>query len=779
MTCKGTDASNVTWTSSNTYVATVTNGEVTLIKRGTAVITASVAANDFHDKASTTCTIKVDNTQLPGSVNTPLTVSQAQKLAKNHTITIDEQQLDWEEGTCYYIQGVISKVSGGIFDMFGDMEIPGMDDMDYDLDELGDVAIPGMGGNDGTCSYYISEDGTKDNHMKVTNGHGLIETTGTAISYGELKSSSLSPGDKVIVYGPLVYTEDKDMFSGMGGSTGGGDSEPKYSAKVDNVNGMYSFHQVLHAINPGQMYENTMKDVRELWSVETEDVVSGATYSATFKSSDEEVAKIEDTDLYESKKGLKALKVGTSKITVKVKVTLTADDPETTDVNEEKSYTMKRKFDEKVITRDKEANGLKYGMYDLVRNTNPLQEGDKVMIVGVDDQDTPYVMTSNDAMMGGKEGVATEYLNVDADGDDEIVAVPEAALEAIVELVKKENDDTQYYRFKNSNGDYLYASDKADDATFDISSMFGGGGAKLKFGTIAEQGDSLLATLEYAYSGDWRIDFKIADREKQEEGKEGVTTVKAKKRIKFGTKLDFDMSLFGGGGDSDMDFSSIFGSFSMPSFSAYDADDGMKHSLPKIYRFVQYDYYPLTIGEAKWSTLVSAYDVTLPDNYVAYVVTAIEEGNAKLTKVTTSLKAGVPYLVNAPELQGTFDLTRTTDAPAPAVNLLRVSDLETTGDALSSTVYVLANKSAGVGFYKWTGGLLGKGRVYLPIPAAAAKNIEFVPFKDDVVTEINVLDKLTNSQLDNDAPMYNLAGQRVGKNYKGIVVVNGHKVVIK
>ena len=121
--------------------------------------------------------------------------------------------------------------------------------------------------------------------------------------------------------------------------------------------------------------------------------------------------------------------------------------------------------------------------------------------------------------------------------------MPEAALEAIVEKVQIANDDTQYYRFKNSNGDYLYASDKADDATFDISSMFGGGGAKLKFGTIAEQGDSLLATLEYV-GGNWRIDFKIADRVKQE-GKENVT-VKAKKRIKFGTKLDFDMSLFGG-----------------------------------------------------------------------------------------------------------------------------------------------------------------------------------------------------------------------------------------
>ena len=33
--------------------------------------------------------------------------------------------------------------------------------------------------------------------------------------------------------------------------------------------------------------------------------------------------------------------------------------------------------------------------------------------------------------------------------------------------------------------------------------------------------------------------------------------------------------------------------------------------------------------------------------------------------------------------------------------------------------------------------------------------------------------------IDNDAPMYNLAGQKVGKNYKGIVIQNGVKRILK
>ena len=47
---------------------------------------------------------------------------------------------------------------------------------------------------------------------------------------------------------------------------------------------------------------------------------------------------------------------------------------------------------------------------------------------------------------------------------------------------------------------------------------------------------------------------------------------------------------------------------------------------------------------------------------------------------------------------------------------------------------------------------------------------------DNTTTGIEAID---NGQLtiDNDAPAYNLAGQKVGKGYKGIVIINGKKVV--
>ena len=55
---------------------------------------------------------------------------------------------------------------------------------------------------------------------------------------------------------------------------------------------------------------------------------------------------------------------------------------------------------------------------------------------------------------------------------------------------------------------------------------------------------------------------------------------------------------------------------------------------------------------------------------------------------------------------------------------------------------------------------------------------DFVLYLDDDNTTTGI-DSIDNSQLtiDNDAPAYNLAGQKVGKGYKGIVIINGKKVV--
>lgn len=50
-------------------------------------------------------------------------------------------------------------------------------------------------------------------------------------------------------------------------------------------------------------------------------------------------------------------------------------------------------------------------------------------------------------------------------------------------------------------------------------------------------------------------------------------------------------------------------------------------------------------------------------------------------------------------------------------------------------------------------------------------------FEEDTTTGISSASLTDNGQMINDAPAYNLAGQKVGKGYKGIVIKNGKKVV--
>ena len=193
---------------------------------------------------------------------------------------------------------------------------------------------------------------------------------------------------------------------------------------------------------------------------------------------------------------------------------------------------------------------------------------------------------------------------------------------------------------------------------------------------------------------------------------------------------------------------------------------GGSQKAVQLYKYVPgepAESFDVAIGTAGWRTLVTSVDATLPEDLTAYVVTEYTDEKATLTEVA-SVKANNAYLLKG--AKNNYTLTVTESVSEPAVNLLKISDA-TTGNG----VYVLANKSNGVGFYRWAGGSLGAGRVYLDAPNAAR---EFIGFGIDETTAIegvaaNVL----------DGQFFDLQGRRVAQPQKGLYIVNGKKVVIK
>ena len=189
-----------------------------------------------------------------------------------------------------------------------------------------------------------------------------------------------------------------------------------------------------------------------------------------------------------------------------------------------------------------------------------------------------------------------------------------------------------------------------------------------------------------------------------------------------------------------------------------------------IYRREPAATFDVTMGSAGWRTLICAQNVSVQDGYQAYTVTGSGASSVMLTSVAT-VKAGSPYLLSGPK--GTCTLTVIDAAEEPEGNLLAVS---TESDGDGNDVYVLANKSHGVGFYRWDGGLIGSGRVILPAAAVAGESREFFGFDEGGTTSLN---EVRGLKAEVRGEFYNLNGQRVAQPTKGLYIVNGRKVVVK
>ena len=183
------------------------------------------------------------------------------------------------------------------------------------------------------------------------------------------------------------------------------------------------------------------------------------------------------------------------------------------------------------------------------------------------------------------------------------------------------------------------------------------------------------------------------------------------------------------------------------------------------------------VTDAEWATTTTPnYGVEFDENANVYVVTDVSN-SISLAKITEA-PANTAVIVNAPA--GSYTMTRKDDAAAPAKNLLTSATGTETGDG-TGNYYVLGMTSTGVGFGKLADGVtLAKGKAFIP-GSAWTSSKDFLPFvigdEESETTSINSIEN-GESRIEN-YDYFNLSGQRVGKDYKGIVIVNGKKVIRK
>ena len=185
---------------------------------------------------------------------------------------------------------------------------------------------------------------------------------------------------------------------------------------------------------------------------------------------------------------------------------------------------------------------------------------------------------------------------------------------------------------------------------------------------------------------------------------------------------------------------------------------------------------PVTITSAGYASFAStsALDFT-GTGITAYIATENKSESITMTEITKVpantgiVIKGAEGTVNVPVLVG--------DADATTGNMLKAATGAETGNGAGNYYVLGKNSSDVVGFGPLANGVtLAKGKAYIDGAGLTAKNFLPIDFSDEEneATSIKAVETAEVS-----GTVYNLAGQKVGKDYKGIVVVNGKKVVRK
>lgn len=177
----------------------------------------------------------------------------------------------------------------------------------------------------------------------------------------------------------------------------------------------------------------------------------------------------------------------------------------------------------------------------------------------------------------------------------------------------------------------------------------------------------------------------------------------------------------------------------------------------------------ISITDAGYATAVSTepLDFSSVTDIKAYAAQA--NGSYVHLEELTEVPAGTAFVVAGSE--GNYDIPFAVEAlgDMPS-NDLKVSDGTVQG---GSTVYVLAKKTNGVGFYVTSESIkIPENKGYLLVDKSSEAH-PFIGFEGDQETAINGVDAAGQPE----GTIYNVAGQRIDRLQKGINIVNGKKIM--
>ena len=197
-----------------------------------------------------------------------------------------------------------------------------------------------------------------------------------------------------------------------------------------------------------------------------------------------------------------------------------------------------------------------------------------------------------------------------------------------------------------------------------------------------------------------------------------------------------------------------------------------KGSTMQIYGFIYAS--AVTIGESGYATVAAPYAVDYSANKLEAYSVSYDATNNKLSynKITRVVEANTAVIVKG--AKGDYTLTKATDDATVTMTGLKASDGKVAG---ATNIYCLANGTEGLGFYPVSSDVtIPANKAYLELPSTASARTFYSLEFGGATTGINNVQ--ANGAKANSA-IYSLSGQQVSKAYKGIVIVNGKKMIQK
>lgn len=182
----------------------------------------------------------------------------------------------------------------------------------------------------------------------------------------------------------------------------------------------------------------------------------------------------------------------------------------------------------------------------------------------------------------------------------------------------------------------------------------------------------------------------------------------------------------------------------------------------------------VTITDAGFATFAASYPVDYSANGLEAYAVKYADGKLSYNKINGIVPANTAVLLSGEAKE--YTLAAAGGAATTVDTDLKVADGKTKGDG---NIYCLAKKASnGVGFYQVASTVtIPANKAYLKIGTPTTTPAKY--YSIGIGGNTTGIQAIHQNSVKADGIMYSLSGQRVGKDYKGIVICNGKKMIKK